>query len=48
MTFYVVDISVFIQYAITETYTPHVKVLVARLGVGDQICLPEFGTGFAE
>ncbi len=42
MAIYVVDASVVIQYAITQTYTPEARGLVARMYQGDQLCIPEF------
>jgi len=42
MAIYVVDASVVVQYAITQTYTPEARVLVARMYQGDQLCIPEF------
>lgn len=42
MSAYVVDASVLIQYAITQEYTPEVRVLIARMYQGDRLYLPEF------
>jgi predicted nucleic acid-binding protein len=42
MAIYVVDASVVIQYAITQTYTPEARVLVTQMYQGDQLCIPEF------
>jgi predicted nucleic acid-binding protein len=38
---YVVDTSVIIQYLITETYTPHTRVLIAQLAQNVEINVPE-------
>ncbi|BAS56151.1 PilT domain-containing protein [Leptolyngbya boryana NIES-2135] len=42
MSAYVVDASVVIQYAITQEYTPEVRVLIARMYQVDRLYLPEF------
>ncbi len=40
MAIYVVDASVVIQYAITQTYTSEARVLVTQMYQGDQLCIP--------
>jgi predicted nucleic acid-binding protein len=39
---YVVDASVVIPHFLAEQYTPHARVLFARLKQNDQLCVPEF------
>ncbi|NJL57900.1 type II toxin-antitoxin system VapC family toxin [bacterium] len=42
MAIYVVDASVVIQYAITQTYTSEAQALIARMYLGDRLYIPEF------
>jgi predicted nucleic acid-binding protein len=43
MTMYVVDASIVVQYAITQTHTPAVRSLISRLYQGyEQLIIPEF------
>ncbi|MBW4492591.1 MAG: type II toxin-antitoxin system VapC family toxin [Oscillatoria princeps RMCB-10] len=43
MATYLVDTSVVIEYFIRQTHTPEARVLVARMGEGDRLYIPEFG-----
>jgi predicted nucleic acid-binding protein len=40
---YIVDARVLIQYFLTETNTPQVRVLIGGLARGDRLYVPEFG-----
>ncbi len=39
MSAYIVDASVIIQYAVTQTYTPEARVLVAQMYEGDVLAI---------
>lgn len=42
MSAYVVDASVIIQYAVTQTYTAEARILVAQMYGGETLHIPEF------